>query len=135
MINPKVERKVLIAIYKRYIEDHGPGIVDLYTFADFVTNTEDYVNIVPGMVHVESGRTTHPLRKYIDELEMKGYVAYVPPSRLKFRLTEKGYYKASKKWWMHFLDFLNTNSGVSVVVSSLSLIIAFVALLVSIFRG
>lgn len=122
-MNKKLVDEALRLLCKKYKADNGSSISNLakykfgyYVFCDLNEKSELFGKIQ------EDGNL---MGWVVDELESLGYV--VQKFEI-FHLTEKGLKVGTENIFQKFIRWLNTNPGLSMVISFISLLVSFVAL-------
>lgn len=123
---PGMERKLLMGLYRRYIDQFGHGIRHLQEYKILITAAEVYLPEMPELREVQGNMARDLFIDVMKELEASGFVVF--DGSTAFNLTESGYRKASMSWKDRTLDFFNKNEGLAVPISVISLVVAVIAL-------
>lgn len=128
MIEPSIEKKFLLWLYKKYILRFGYGIRNIDK-CDFHT-TYSIEHLPYEFYEVKNGVAKSHVHEYAKELEAKGLIRFAE-NGLVFYFTKEGYESVSASKFQRFLDALNRNPGAlalaAAVISIGSLIVAILA--------
>lgn len=127
-MDQKVALKALKYMCKEYNSNVGKSLskIDSYSF--------DYFFFSEGLGHqiVKKEYDKNPastlMSDIVSELVSLGYVQ---DWQTEFCLTEKGYKFGTRSVYMKFLQFLNNNPGISILLSFLAFIVSLISLYVS----
>lgn len=126
MKHKDIHRKVLNYLHGEYLKRHGPGSAHL---GDFRISMVD-----SGMARVVSelsGNDPELEEAVFEELSSRGLVALCGNGP-DISLTAKGVSEASKTALDRFMEFLNSNPGLAILVPLASLTLAAIALFIHI---
>jgi hypothetical protein len=120
----ETDRKVLNYLYCKYLKQHGSSVTHLDNFTIFVVD-DGMKKAVPKLY--DSDPELKELKDVFKELSLRGFVN-VHGNYRNISLTKEGFNEASKTWWRKFIDFFNSNPGLAVLISLISLVVAVIAL-------
>ena len=120
---PKDEKRVLVYLKDSYVKQHGTKESHLEEFTIFVID-EGLRSVVPHLHGNDSSLTE--LKSVFQELARRGLVRIHGANR-NISLTKEGFVEATKGWGQRFIDYLNANPGVAIIISVFSLVIAIAA--------
>ena len=123
----KNAKNLLNCIYKKYVEVHGCNISEIDSFSVVIMD-DGFRSALPDLFEGDPDLTE--LKAVIRDLRARGYVKSNTPYRDVF-LTIDGYKMSSKSVFGKTLDFLNSNPGLAIPISLLSLGIALIAFIKS----
>ncbi len=120
----KTDKKVLAYLYKKYKEDHGSSKSMFSEFSIFILDN-GLKKAVPELYGTDP--ELEKTKNIFKELSVRGFIRIHGNNR-NISLTEAGFIEASKTPLNRFIEFLNSNPGIAVIISLVSLIVATIAL-------
>jgi hypothetical protein len=129
MLTKGLDEKFLRYMYNRHVSSYGYGVRNLEASKLYITSGYGIERDIPEILVTHDGMNKYLVVDAAKELQAKGYVKF-NDDNCTFWLTEAGYRRAEQCWWEKFLGYLNKNSGLSIPIALLALIVAIIALLV-----
>jgi hypothetical protein len=120
----KTDKIVLKYLFAEYSKRHGPSMAHLDDFSVFIIN-DGLKSVVPELYGKDPNLIE--LKAVFKELSHRGLIKILGKNR-DIALTENGYMEASKTWWIKIIELLNTNPGLAILISLISLIVSVLAL-------
>ena len=120
----KIDKKVLAYLYNDYKKQHGSSVYNLSRYS-IVALDDGLKRAVPGLYG--SDPELRELKAIFKELSTRDLVN-IHGSYQNISLTEAGFIEASKTRWRRFVEFFNSNPGLAIIISLVSLIVAVIAL-------
>ncbi|QND84089.1 Uncharacterized protein ChrSV_1862 [Chromobacterium vaccinii] len=111
---------------KRHIDKHGYKKSNLSDSFLYITSGQKLEEKLPKIVKIENGIKRYFVVDIANELAINKFITF-SKDNTKFWLTELGYDEARKNCLHRTLEFLNKNGGISIIVSTISLIVAICA--------
>jgi hypothetical protein len=114
---PKDEKNVLVCLKDSYVEQYGTKESHLDDYTISVID-ERLRSVVPHLYENDSNLTE--LKSVFKELARRGLVR-IHGADGNYSLTKEGYVEATKGWGQRFIDYLNANPGVAIIISVFAL--------------
>ena len=129
MLPKGLDEKFLKYMYRQHVSSHGYGIRNLDESKLYITSGYGIEREIPEILIQHNGMNKYLVFDAAQELRLKGYVKFSDDNTM-FWLTEAGYRRAEQRWLQKFISYLNKNSGLSIPLALLSLLVSIIALVI-----